>query len=140
LSEQVTESDDGSLVVAASVIIRSGRLLVVSKTAAPDVFYLPAGKPDPGEDLETALVRELREELGLVPVAFSPLQEVRTLAALERIPMTMPVYDTTITGLPRPAAELSAMRWVTGQEPDLTSAPAVRDHVLPFLRSRKLLD
>jgi 8-oxo-dGTP diphosphatase len=52
----------------------------------------------------------------------------------------MPVYDTTITGLPRPAAELSALRWVTGQEPDLTLAPAVRDHVLPFLRSRKLLD
>ncbi|WP_307180535.1 hypothetical protein [Streptomyces canus] len=54
--------------------------------------------------------------------------------------MTMTVYDTTITGLPRPAAELSAMRWITGQEPDLTLAPAVRDHVLPLLRSRGLLD
>ncbi|MCX5254263.1 NUDIX domain-containing protein [Streptomyces canus] len=140
MSEHVTESDDGSLVVAAAVIIRSGRLLVVSKTAAPDVFYLPGGKPDPGEDLETALLRELREELGLVPVAFSPLQEVRALAALERIPMTMTVYDTTITDLPRPAAELSAMRWITGHEPDLTLAPAVRDHVLPLLRSRGLLD
>ncbi|WP_371563517.1 hypothetical protein [Streptomyces canus] len=54
--------------------------------------------------------------------------------------MTMTVYDATITGLPRPAAELSAMRWITGQEPDLTLAPAVRDHVLPLLRTRGLLD
>ncbi|WP_329599607.1 hypothetical protein OIE43_39860 [Streptomyces pseudovenezuelae] len=44
--------------MATAVIIRSRRRLVVSKTAAPDVFYLPGGKPDPGED----------EELGLVPV------------------------------------------------------------------------
>jgi hypothetical protein len=36
MSDHVTESDDGSLVVAAAMIIRSGRLLVVSKTTAPD--------------------------------------------------------------------------------------------------------
>jgi hypothetical protein len=30
MSERVTESDGGSLVVAAAVIVRSGRLLVVS--------------------------------------------------------------------------------------------------------------
>ncbi|MDQ1065431.1 NUDIX domain-containing protein [Streptomyces canus] len=72
MSEHLTESDDGSLVVAAAVIIRSGRLLVVSKTAAHEVFYLPGGKPDPGEDLETALLRELREELGLVPWPSAP--------------------------------------------------------------------
>jgi 8-oxo-dGTP diphosphatase len=138
MSDHISGPED-ALVVAAAAIIRSGRLLVVSKTAAPEVFYLPGGKPDPGEDLETALLRELREELRLVPVAWSPLQEVRALAALERIPMTLTVYDTTITGEPRPAGELAAMRWITGHEPDLTLAPAVRDHVLPLLRSRGLL-
>ncbi|MFF7566568.1 NUDIX domain-containing protein [Streptomyces pseudovenezuelae] len=125
--------------MAAAVIIRSRRRLVVSKTAAPDVFYLPGGCPDPGEDLETALLRELREELGFIPVAWSPRREVRALAALERVPMTMTVYDTTITGVPRPAAELAAMRWITRRESTPTLAPALRDNVPPHLRSRDLL-
>lgn len=53
--------------------------------------------------------------------------------------MTMTVYETTIAGVPRPAAELASMRWVTGHEPGLTLAPAVRDQVLPLLRSRRAL-
>jgi ADP-ribose pyrophosphatase YjhB (NUDIX family) len=40
-------------------------LLLVSKRAAPDVFYLPGGKPDPGEAPLDCLRRELREELGV---------------------------------------------------------------------------
>lgn len=128
-----------SLIVAAAVIIDAGRLLVVSKKAAPDVYYLPGGKPDPGETLEAALVRELREELGLVPVDSRLLQVVEAIAALEGVPMTMTVYETTIAGVPRPAAELASMRWVTGREPGLTLAPAVRDHVVPLLRSRSAL-
>lgn len=129
----------GSLTVAAAVILEGGRLLVVSKTAAPDVFYLPGGKPDPGEEPEAALLRELGEELGVTPVGCSLLQEVRAVAALEGVPMTMTVYETRIDGVPRPAAELARMRWVTGREDGLVLAPAVRDHVLPLLRSRGAL-
>jgi 8-oxo-dGTP diphosphatase len=128
-----------SLIVSSAVIVRDGRLLVVSKQAAPDVFYIPGGKPDPGEDLETALVRELAEELGVVPVNPRRLQVVEAVAALEGVPMVMTVYEVEIAGVPRPAAELAAMRWVTGHEPDLVLAPAVRDHVLPLLRARGTL-
>ena len=35
-------------VIAAAVLDPRG-LLLVSKRAAPDVYYLPGGKPDPGE-------------------------------------------------------------------------------------------
>ena len=38
------------LVVAAAAVIEAGRLLVVSKRAAPEVFYLPGGKPEPELD------------------------------------------------------------------------------------------
>jgi 8-oxo-dGTP diphosphatase len=135
-SDPRTLADTPSLTVAAAVIVQNGRLLVVSKRAAPDIFYLPGGKPDPGEELEIALRRELAEELGLVPVDPRPLQVVEAVAALEGVPMTMTVYEVETDGVPRPAAELARMRWVTGHEPDLVLAPAVRDHVLPLLRSR----
>ena len=58
-------------VIAAAVVDR-GRLLLVSKRAAPDVYFLPGGKPEPGESPLACLRRELREELGVEVRAFEP--------------------------------------------------------------------
>jgi group II intron reverse transcriptase/maturase len=44
-----------------------------------------------------------------------------------------------LSHVPRLAAELAAMRWISGQERDVELAPAVRDHVLPLLTERGLL-
>ncbi|MGW3111622.1 NUDIX hydrolase [Streptomyces sp. SID4982] len=131
--------EHGRLVVAAAVIVREGRLLVVSKQAAPDVFYLPGGKPDAGEEPLEALVRELDEELGVVPLEPRLLAEVEAVAALEGVPMAMTVFTARIDQDPCPAAELADMRWTTGREDGLRLAPAVRDHVLPLLRESGVL-
>ncbi|QBJ93334.1 NUDIX domain-containing protein [Streptomyces seoulensis] len=131
--------EHGRLVVAAAVIVREGRLLVVSKQAAPDVFYLPGGKPDAGEEPMQALVRELDEELGVVPLEPRFLAEVEAVAALEGVPMAMTVFTARIDQDPRPAAELADTRWTTGREDGLRLAPAVRDHVLPLLRESGVL-
>jgi 8-oxo-dGTP diphosphatase len=121
------------LVVVAAAVVRDGRLLVVSKQAAPDVFYLPGGKPEAGEEPLATLARELVEELGVAPVKPRLLGDVEAPAALEGVPMRMTVYLAGIDGEPQPAAELAGLRWVTGREDDVRLAPAVRDHVLPAL-------
>jgi len=54
--------------VIAAAVIENGRLLVVSKQAAPDVFYLPGGKPDPDEPEHRTLERELAEEIQARPL------------------------------------------------------------------------
>ncbi|MEV5607313.1 NUDIX domain-containing protein [Streptomyces sp. NPDC052225] len=136
----VAGQTDGTLRVAAAAVVVEGRLLVVSKTVAPEVFYLPGGKPDPGEDALAALRRELREELGVEPVRPEPLAEVEAVAALEGVPMLMTVFTAGLTCEPQPAAELADMRWVVGNEPGLVLAPAVRDQVLPLLRSKGLIE
>jgi len=51
------------ITVVAAAVVEQGRLLVVSKQAAPGVFYLPGGKPEPGEDAQATLLRELDEAL-----------------------------------------------------------------------------
>ncbi|MBE1585776.1 NUDIX domain-containing protein [Nonomuraea angiospora] len=120
-------------VVAAAVVDR-GRLLVVSKQAAPDVFYLPGGKPEAGEEPEETLARELAEELGVTPRDLALLGHVEAVAALEGVPMRMTVFTAGVSGDPRPAAELAALGWTDGRDayaPRL--APAVRDHVVPLL-------
>jgi hypothetical protein len=47
-SSTVTAMPAGPLIVAAAAVVRAGALLVVSKRAAPEVFYLPGGKPERG--------------------------------------------------------------------------------------------
>lgn len=128
-------ADPAALTVVAAAIIEGGRLLVVSKKAAPDVFYLPGGKPEPGETARQTLLRELGEELGVLPTSTALLGHFDGVAALERVPMRMTVFLAGLARVPRPAAELAALGWTTGTDryrPLL--APAVRDQVIPFLR------
>ncbi|MFB7469698.1 NUDIX domain-containing protein [Kitasatospora sp. NPDC056184] len=127
------------LVVVAAAVVEDGRLLVVSKTAAPDVFYLPGGKPDAGEEPLAALTRELAEELGAAPVGPRHLVDIEAVAALEGVPMRMAVYRAGLDRAPAPAAELADLRWTDGLDPALRLAPAVRDHLVPLLRERGLL-
>ena len=56
------------IVVVAAAIVRDGRVLAARRTQPANVagrWELPGGKVDPGETPEQALVRELREELGI---------------------------------------------------------------------------
>jgi ADP-ribose pyrophosphatase YjhB (NUDIX family) len=124
------------LVVVGAVIVSGGRLLVVSKKAAPQVFYLPGGKPEPGETLRQALVRELGEELCVQPGSVRPLVTIDDMAALEGIPMRMTVYEVSLSQEPRPAAELAAMGWTTGTDRyEALLAPAIGGQLIRFLRA-----
>jgi len=126
--------------VVAGAILGERRVLLVSKRAAPDVFYLPGGKPDAGESPLATLARELREELGVTLVESEPLAVVSDQAALERTPMEMHVYLATVAGEVAPLAEIDALAWVgaDGVNPGVL-APAIRNHVLPELTARRLI-
>ena len=86
-------------VIAAAVLGPRG-LLLVSKRAAPDVYYLPGGKPEPGEEPLECLRRELDEELSVAIAAAEPFGEVRAPAALEGVEMRMTVFLTRLAGVP----------------------------------------
>lgn len=129
-----------ALRVVAAAVVERGRLLVVSKKAAPGIFYLPGGKPEPGEGMRQALVRELGEELGVAPVGMRLLGLVEEVAAIERVPMRMTVFSAVLDAEPRPAAELAALGWTSGDDeyaPLL--AAAVSRHVIPLLRRAGML-
>ena len=60
------------VVVAAGVIIRAGNVLLGQRRKSdrhPFKWEFPGGKVEPGESPQQALVRELREELGVQAVA-----------------------------------------------------------------------
>jgi 8-oxo-dGTP diphosphatase len=126
--------------VVAAAILERRKLLLVSKRAAPDVFYLPGGKPDEGERLLTTLERELGEELGVELVASRPFALVRDVAALEGTPMEMHVYLATVAGPVAAQAEIAETAWVGGDGLSTGGlAPAVRNHVIPQLVAERLI-
>lgn len=61
--------DNVIIVALKAIIMFNGRALIIQRSAADDVgantWEFAGGKLDFGEDLETALVREIREESGL---------------------------------------------------------------------------
>jgi 8-oxo-dGTP diphosphatase len=126
--------------VVAAAILADRRVLLVSKRAAPEVFYLPGGKPDAGEAPLATLARELNEELGVKLIGSEPLGLVSDQAALERTPMEMDVYLATVSGRATPQAEIQALAWVgaNGTRRGIL-APAVRNYVLPQLIAQGLI-
>jgi 8-oxo-dGTP diphosphatase len=126
--------------VVAAAILDKGRVLLVSKRAAPHVFYLPGGKPDAGEPALATLARELSEELGVALVTSELLAVVSDEAALEPMRMEMHVYRATVSGPVSPQAEIDKVAWVgaSGVSPGRL-APAIRNHVLPQLVARRLI-
>ncbi len=121
--------------VIAAAVVRDGDLLLVAKCAAPEVFYLPGGKPDDGEAPLDCLAREVREELGGGLAAADPFADVRAPAALEGVPMLMSVYLAALDGEPAPAAEIAALAWWP-RDRGVVLAPAIREHVIPGLQAQ----
>ncbi|MEV4972646.1 (deoxy)nucleoside triphosphate pyrophosphohydrolase [Streptomyces scopuliridis] len=103
-------------VVVAGAVYDRGRLLAARRSAPPDVagrWELPGGKLEPGETPEQALVRELREELG---VETEPV---------ERIPGEWPLKPgyvlqvwtaRLLSGEPLPLEDHDELRWLGPDE------------------------
>jgi 8-oxo-dGTP diphosphatase len=125
--------------VVAAAVVEDRRLLLVSKRQAPDIFYLPGGKRDAGEDDLACLRRELDEELGVTVIDPVPWREVVAPAALEPgRELRMRVFLARLGGRPAPSAELARLLWWRRKDPTRL-APALEQHVIPGLTAAGLL-
>lgn len=55
-----------------AIILSDGKILAMKDERSP-YFYLPGGRVKMGETAEDAVIRELEEELGIMPKIFRPL-------------------------------------------------------------------
>ncbi|MER7847058.1 NUDIX domain-containing protein [Kitasatospora sp. NPDC096077] len=93
-----------------------GRLLA-ARSHGRDRFYLPGGKPEPGESLEQTLVREIREELGVTLDAstVTPVLTVEAPADGKAPGTTVRTVCCTavVTGTPKPCGEIAELAHLT---------------------------
>lgn len=62
---------------ACAILVRDGRILLGKRSPHrrrdPDCWDVIGGRVEPGESVDQALVRELGEEIGVIPTAFTKI-------------------------------------------------------------------
>ena len=125
------------LVVAVALIDADGRVLLAQRPpgkAMAGLWEFPGGKVQAGETPEGALIRELREELGidvseacLAPLTFASHR-------YERFHLLMPLYVCRRWNGTVSAREGQRLAWVRSQKLDDYEMPPADRPLLPVLR------
>ena len=124
------------LVVAVALIDSDNRILIAQRPEGKQLAGLwecPGGKLDPNERPEQALIRELREELGievkdscLAPLTFASY-------AYEEFHLLMPLYVCRRwEGMVRPL-EGQALKWVQARDLRNYPMPPADEPLIPAL-------
>ncbi|MBB6173803.1 8-oxo-dGTP pyrophosphatase MutT (NUDIX family) [Nocardiopsis mwathae] len=124
----------------AWVHVRDGRLLC-ARTHGRELFYLPGGKPEPGESPEAAVTREVEEEVSVAlrPGTIRPFTVVDELADgyPEGTRVRLSCYVAEHDGDPVPTNEIAELAWLDSAGRS-RCAPAVR-RVIDELADRGLV-
>jgi 8-oxo-dGTP diphosphatase len=103
--------------VSAAIFDTAGRVLLAERGKPPGegLWSLPGGRCEPGEAVEAAVVREVREETGLAiePIA---LLEVREVAAGERVFAIHVFVARAVSGALAAGSDARAVRYATDAE------------------------
>ena len=98
-----------------AVIERNGKILIQKRPSTgllADLWEFPGGKREPGETLEEALVREVREELGV------KVRDARRLVTVQHAyteyRVTLHAFACDIVGEPK--ADPKRLRWVAPKD------------------------
>ncbi len=125
------------VIVVAGVLFEGGRVLLTQRkkgTHLEGLWELPGGKIDPDEDPRDALVRELREELGIEVAVGAPIEVTSHRYPEKRVLLLFfEVARTPGSPEPRPL-DVADMVWATRADLDRLQFPAADVAVIERIR------
>lgn len=105
--------------VVSAVIVRGGKLLLAQRLPTadfPELWECPGGKVEPGETFPGALIREVREELGVEVLSISTFKRVSSGPPVTKDYLAISFYRVDIGDqTPLPLAAM-ALLWATREE------------------------
>ena len=124
------------LVVAAALVDADGRVLVSQRPegkALSGLWEFPGGKLEPDEGPETALIRELGEELGIIVEAACLAPLTFASHTYPDMHLLMPLYVCRRwQGIAQPR-ERQALRWLQPRDLRALSMPPADTPLIPAL-------
>jgi mutator protein MutT len=123
--------------IVNALLIRRGTVLLARRSphrkAYPDLWSFPGGHVEKGESLAAALRRELREEIGIVPIDYRFVEAITDLNTATDDPVSYHMYVVTAWQGGEPTildTEHTELRWFTQAE-----AISLSDLALPEYRA-----
>ena len=102
---------------AVAIIVRDGRMLVIRRSRhviAPLVYCFPGGGIENGETEEAAVIREVREEVG---VAIEPRRRLWECVTAWKVHLAWWLADMDPAAVPQPdPREVESVHWFTLDE------------------------
>lgn len=126
--------------VVVAVIYRNGRILIDKRKPEGllgGLWEFPGGKVHPGESLEAALRREIREELD---IEIEPGRKIATVDhAYTHFRVRIHAFECNyVAGEPRPIA-CDALKWVRPADLNRYAFPAANKKIIQFLQSSSII-
>jgi 8-oxo-dGTP pyrophosphatase MutT (NUDIX family) len=123
------------------LIIKNGKVLF-TKEHEKDRYFTPGGKIEDGETEEDALVREVKEELGvdLIKPSLKFFAEFEDVATLERDTiLNLRFYIGEISGEIKPSTDIEELKWF-GRDDDWNKLGNIdKKQVMPWLVKKGLI-
>jgi 8-oxo-dGTP diphosphatase len=86
--------------IVNALLLRGSSVLLARRSlwrkAYPDLWSFPGGHVEQSETFEHALIREAREEIGIVPVRYAALKSISDRNAPRAAPVTYHMYTVTL--------------------------------------------
>src|SRR5437868_14436701 len=119
--------------IVNGLLLRNGTVLLAKRSAGrrayPNRWSFPGGHVEAGESLHDALIRELREEIGVTPLSFEQIGAIEEPNAQANGDATYHMFAVTAWSGGEPRAlgrEHSELSWF-----DLKAAGELRDLAMP---------
>ncbi|MEI8288510.1 MAG: 8-oxo-dGTP diphosphatase MutT [Verrucomicrobiota bacterium] len=125
-----------SIDVSAALVFRGGKLLITRRHANSHLgglWEFPGGKREAHETFEQCLVREIREELGVVIAVGELFEEIAHDYPEKSVHLKFFICRL-LSGEPQPL-DCAAVKWVDRLELDAHEFPAADSRLLEKLKS-----